>query len=203
VQQFSILCVHVQFEQFNVHLFHQLDLKPEQKKAVAEQWHRWVLTRQLLNDLQAALAHTLHTRLPGVQDIPAMFLDALCSGTASQETIVEETWPQAEYPAIGRGCGHDWARQLVGVSPSTTAEAGALVLQWQRLLSDDTFHSWDFSLGVGGFWYQLLPQQARHLDRLAIEAGGSMFDHFKIAQLAASELRRQSVTFKIFDQAVV
>jgi hypothetical protein len=193
--------VYVQCEQFNVHLFHQLDLKPEQKKALAEQWHRWVLTRQLLNDRQAALSHALHTRLPGLQDIPATFLDALIAKSAYQGSMMEELWPPVEYRPLGRGFGHDWARQLVGVSPSTTAAAGALVLQLQRFLSDDTLYSWDFSAGVGGIWYQLLPQQVRRLEELAAEGGGLLFDHFKLAQLAASELRRQSVALKLVEQA--
>jgi hypothetical protein len=60
---------HVQFEQYNVRVFQLLDLTSEQRAACADLWRRWVQTRQMLHDRQAALAHSVYTMLPGLPDI--------------------------------------------------------------------------------------------------------------------------------------
>jgi hypothetical protein len=193
--------LHVQFEHFNVRMFQLLDLSSEQKTACADLWRRWLQTRQMLHDRQAALAHSLHTMLPGLPDISSTFLATLRAPNALHSSERDEQWSLAQYSPLGQGCGHQWTRHLIGVSPSATTVAGALVVQLRQLLLDDALHSWDFTAGADGFWYQLSPQQLQLLETSkTTDADVCLFDHFKLAQLAASEQRMRSVTCRMFLQ---
>jgi hypothetical protein len=194
----------VQFEQFNVSMYHKLGLKHEQKQTFADLWHRWVQCRQQLQDRQAALAHSLHTVLPGLADVPAEFLGSLQADfVALQQPTFASWFPLSACQPLGRVSGHTWAHRLLGASPSATSMAGSLMLQLQQLLTDDALYSKqlvDVILGVGR---GLNPRQALSLHAATIESEGSLFDLFKFAQLASSEQRHLAALAKAYDGHVV
>jgi hypothetical protein len=132
----------VQFEQFNVSMYHKVGLKDEQKQALARLWHCYVQCRQQLQDRQAALAHSLHTALPGLAEVPADFLGSLQGDCiAIEPPAFALQFSFSAYAPLGRGSGHAWAHRLLGASPCATAMAGSLTLQLHQLLTDDALYS--------------------------------------------------------------
>jgi hypothetical protein len=188
---------HMQFEQYNIRMFQLLDLTPEQRAACADLWRRWVQTRQMLHDRQAALAHSLYTMLPGLPDISASFLAALGAQSGRRSFPDDGPWSFTQYRSVGRGGGHEWARRLVGVSPSATAVAGTLVVQLRQLLLDDAIQAFDFTAGADSYWHRLGQQQQLLWQMLPTEEDGCLFDFFKLAQIATNEQRQLSVTRRL------
>jgi hypothetical protein len=188
----------MQFEQYNFRMFQLLDLTPEQRAACADLWRRWVQTRQMLHDRQAALAHSLYTMLPGLPGISASFLAALCAQGGRLSCSDDGPWSFAQYRPVGRGGGHEWARRLVGVCPSATGVAGTLVVQLRQLLLDDAIQEFDFAAGADAYWHRLCPQQQLLWQILPTEEDGFLFDFLKIAQIAANQQRQLSVTCRLY-----
>jgi hypothetical protein len=185
-------------------MYHNLGLKHEQKLAFAELWHRWVQCRQQLHDRQAALAQSLHTVLPSLADIPAEFLGSLQPDlvTFQPPTFASQFFLSA-YQPLGRGSGHAWAHRLLGASPSATATAGSLLVQLHQLLADDALYSRQLVGVTLGSRRCLNPRQALSLQAAAVESDGSLFDPFKLAQLASSEQRHLTALAKAYDGHVV
>jgi hypothetical protein len=77
--------------------------------------------------------------------------------------------------------------------------AGSLMLQLQQLLTDDALYSRQLVDVTLGARKGLNSRQVLLLKTATIESEGSLFDPFKLAQLAASEERHMAAWANAYD----